>query len=133
MTSALYQSFALLLGAATLAGCHRQASPTQTATLLLSVSPQVATVLLDDQPVLARSTTAGPIRLRIVSGAHRLEVRALSHLTAYREVAVRPGEESVISVSLRRDPEAESEPASPPAAKQPFSPSARPLELPSRL
>ncbi len=56
---------ALLFGA--VAGCHRQASPAPTATLVLSVTPTVATVLLDDQPLLVRSASGGPVPLMLLS------------------------------------------------------------------
>lgn len=133
MRSVISLSGALLVGAVILAGCHRQASPAPTATLVLSVSPSVATVLLDDQPLLVRSASGGPARVRIPSGQHRIEVRALRHLAAYREVVAKPGEEAIVNVSLRRDPEAEPDVGSDSATGQPFAPSPRPKELPARL
>ncbi len=122
---------ALLIGA--FSGCHRQASPAPTATLVLSVSPQVASVLLDDQPLLVQSTSGGPVRLRIPVGQHRIEVRALRHLAAYRDVIATQGQEAKVSITLRRDPEAESDAGSDSSVGQPFAPTPRPLALPARL
>ena len=122
---------ALLFGA--VAGCHRQASPAPTATLVLSVSPAVTTVLLDDQPLLVRSASGGPVRLRVPVGPHRIEVRALRHLAAYREVVATQGEEAKVSITLRRDPEAEPDADSDASVGQPFAPTPRPPELPARL
>lgn len=119
----------LLLGCVSVAGCHPQAPPVPTTTLVLSVSPPLATVLLDDQPILVRSQAGGPARLTLPVGAHRLEVRALSHLPAYRDVLCKAGEESVLSVTLRRDPDADAD--SDTTASQPFTP--RPPELPARF
>ncbi len=111
-------------------GCHPQVPPTQTSTLLLQVSPQTSSVLLDDQPLLARSTTGGPVRLRVPVGPHRLEVRALGHLSAYREVDVRAGAESSLVVTLRPDPDAELDQSAPASSPGSFSPA---LPLPARL
>jgi hypothetical protein len=129
MTTAHWLIGPLLLGCVSVAGCHPQIPPVPTTTLVMSVSPPLATVLLDDQPILLRTQTGGPARLKLPVGAHRLEVRALSHLTAYRDVVCKAGEESVLSITLRRDPDADSD--SETTAPKPFSP--RPPELPARF
>lgn len=98
---------------AALTGCHPQVPPTPTSTLVLTVSPQSSSVLLDEQPLLIRSTTGGPARLRLAVGPHRLEVRALGHLSAYRDVDVRAGVDAAVSVTLRPDPDAESDASAP--------------------
>ncbi len=129
MTTATIRRWTLWIGVVLVAGCHSQPTPRPTGTLVMNISPSLAAVLLDDQPLLVRTPTGGPARLRVEAGAHRIEVRALGHLTAYRDVVTRPGEESLLSVTLQRDPETEAESESPP--KQPFAP--RLPELPARL
>jgi len=129
MTAPHLLSGALLWVCVSVAGCHPQIPPVSTTTLVMSVSPPLATVLLDDQPILLRTRAGGPARLKLPVGAHRLEVRALSHLTAYREVVCKAGEESVLSITLRRDPDADAD--SETTAPKPFSP--RPPELPVRF
>lgn len=116
-----------------LAGCHPQVPPTPTSTLLLRVSPQTSSVLLDDQPLLVRSTTGGPVRLRVPVGPHRLEVRALGHLSAYRDVDVRAGVESSVLVTLRPDPDAEFDPSDPSDPASSLGPALSVPPLPARL
>ena len=114
----------LLLG---LGGCHSTPAVVPSGTPVLQFSPQTATVLLDDQPLLLRAAASAPARVRVATGPHRLEVRAIGYLTRFQDVQVQTGADSVLSVSLHPDPESDLEPQG--AATQPFAP--RPRELPA--
>lgn len=109
-----------------LCGCHAAPATPPLGTLVLGVSPVTATVFLDEQPLLLRQTGGQPARVRMPAGPHRLEVRAVGYLTRFYDLAVRASADSVLSVSLHPDPEADLDTQS--AATTPFAP--RPLPIP---
>ena len=111
---------------ALVAGCHGPPAP-PTGILVLSVVPQRSTVLLDDRPLVVQTTGQQPARVRLGVGPHRVEVRAMGHLTRFYDVAIKAGADAVLLASLHPDPE--SEPDSSPAATPAFAPRAR--ELPT--
>ena len=94
---------------------------------MLSVAPQRSTVLVDDRPLLLPTNGQQPTRVRVSVGPHRIEVRALGHLTRYFDVAIQAGTDSVLLAALHPDPEAEADSTA--AATPAFAPRAR--ELPT--
>lgn len=94
----------LLLGG----GCKSAPSAKPTGVLWLNLKPPSATVLVDEQPIVARP---GAVTLRIAlrAGPHRLELRAPGHFPAYRDLELPSAGELRLDVALRPDPDAEPE------------------------
>jgi hypothetical protein len=113
-----------LLGLIGCLGCKSAPTQKPSGILWLNLSPPSATVIVDEQPVVARPG-AVTLRISLRPGPHRLMLRAPGHFTAYRDVDIvsAPGGDRHLDVALRPDPDAEQELATP----------ARPLgELPTR-
>ena len=103
---------ALLLTVLLAAGCKSAPTAKPTGVLWLNLSPPSATVIVDEQPLLARP---GAVTLRIAlrAGPHRLELRAPAYFPAYRDLDIPSAGESRLTVALRPDPDAELESAGP--------------------
>lgn len=110
-------ALALLL----VAGC-KSAPPAKPAGVLwLNLKPPSATVLLDEQPVVARPG-AVTLRIAVRPGAHRLELRAPGHFTAYRDLDIASAGEVRIDLALRPDPDAEPQSDAPARLPGPLPP-----------
>lgn len=96
----------LLLALLFCGGCKSAPVAKPTGVLWLNLSPPSATVIIDEQPILARP---GAVTLRIVlrAGTHRLELRAPSYFPAYRDLDIASAGERHLDVALRADPDAE--------------------------
>lgn len=114
---------ALLLAA----GCKSAPAAKPTGILWLNLKPPSATVLVDEQPVVARPG-AVTLRIAIGAGAHRLELRAPGHFPAYRDLDIPSAGEVRMDLALRPDPDAEplgdgpARPLGPPPLKSPELP-----------
>lgn len=123
---------AFLLGGGLLLGIGCRTAP-QTppplGSLAVRVTPEEASVLIDDFPIARGS---GVRRVRVPVGKHRMEVRAPGYFAAYREFVMKAAEDSVlIELALRADPNAELDAAPSAAAKLPAGPTVPRLpELP---
>ncbi len=102
-------------------GCHAPERHPD-ATLGLRVHQAEAAVFVDDAIV---PVAPGGSRVKLLSGVHRIEVRAPGCFTAYREISVPAGETREIDLPLRPDPDAEVDPACQPLSA-PAKPSASP-------
>lgn len=117
----------LALGLLLATGCKSAPVAKPAGVLWLNLTPPAATVLLDEQPVVAR---AGAVTLRIAvrAGAHRLELRAPGYFPAYRDLDIPSAGQVRMDVALRPDPDAEpptdaaARPLAPPPAKLPELP-----------
>lgn len=100
---ALGPLLALLLG-----GCKSAPPAKPSGILWLNLKPPSATVLVDEQPIVARP---GAVTLRIAlrAGPHRLELRAPGHFPAYRDLELPSAGELRLDLALRPDPDAEPE------------------------
>ena len=98
----------LLLGLLLGGGCKSAPAAQPTRVLWLSHKPPSATVLVDEQPIVARP---GAVTLRIAlrAGPPRLELRAPGHFPAYRDLELPSAGELRLDVALRPDPDAEPE------------------------
>lgn len=111
----------LTVGLLLTGGCKTAPPAKPGGVLWLNLRPPSATVLVDEQPIVARP---GAVTLRIAlrAGPHRLELRAPGHFPAYRDLELPSAGELRLDVALRPDPDAE-----------PDAP-ARPLgQLPTRV
>lgn len=101
---ALGPLLALLLGG----GCKSAPPAKPSGVLWLNLKPPSATVLVDEQPIVARP---GAVTLRIAlrAGPHRLELRAPGHFPAYRDLELPSAGELRLDLALRPDPDAEPE------------------------
>ena len=99
---------ALLTLGLLLGGCKSAPPAKPTGVLWLNLKPPSATVLVDEQPIVARP---GAVTLRIAlrAGPHRLELRAPGHFPAYRDLELPSAGELRLDVALRPDPDAEPE------------------------
>jgi hypothetical protein len=103
---------ALLLAALLAAGCKSAPTAKPTGILWLNLSPPSATVIVDEQPLLARPG-AVTLRISLRAGPHRLLLRAPSYFPAYRDLDIPSAGERHLDVALRPDPDGELPSASP--------------------
>lgn len=88
-----------------LAGCKSAPPPPPpSGQLLLELSPGLASVLVDDRPLL-RKPGGSALRVPLPVGAHRIEIYAPGFFHAYREIDVRQATETRVQVALRPDPD----------------------------
>ena len=115
-TSAKHGSSARLLGLAlallAAGGCKSAPTAKPTGILWLNLSPPSATVIIDEQPILARPG-AVTLRISLRAGTHRLELRAPAYFPAYRDLDIPSAGERRLELALRADPDAESPAAAP--------------------
>jgi hypothetical protein len=97
---------AFALTAVLLAGACKTAPPPPppSGQLLLSLSPPLASVLVDDRPLLRQPGSAA-LRVSLPAGPHRVEVYAPGYFHAYRDVTVPVAAETRVEVALRADPD----------------------------
>lgn len=72
--------------------------------LVVVVSPPMASLLLDEQP-LSTARSDGRLRTPLYVGAYRLEVMAPGYFPIYRDVRIEAGKETLMEVKLRANPD----------------------------
>jgi hypothetical protein len=87
-------------------GCKSTPAAKPSGVLWLNLSPPTATVIVDEQPILARPG-AVTLRISLRPGAHRLELRAPAYFPAYRDLDIPSAGERRLDITLRADPDAE--------------------------